>query len=63
MHRNKAFHPLIISFCVSLRAYMLDTVAISAVFGLGLGGQARGGSERRLTAAGQPAAERMGEVL
>lgn len=36
MHRNKPFHPLIISFCVSLRAYMLDTVAISAVFELGL---------------------------
>lgn len=32
MHRNKAFLPLIISFCVSLRAYMLDTVAISAVW-------------------------------
>jgi len=28
MHRNKAFHDLIISFCVSLRSYMLDTVAI-----------------------------------
>lgn len=34
--RNKAFPLGIISFCVSLRSYMLDTVAISAFQGFGV---------------------------